>query len=80
MQQKIVSAETNFTTALNQANDYGAFVDNLMRAQDGLYSTELMNQDIWKNEKMNLPSGKKMTLQEMEFRSWWWCERIKRAI
>ena len=57
MQQKIVSAETNFTTALNQANDYGAFVDNLMRAQDGLYSTELMNQDIWKNEKMNLPSG-----------------------
>jgi hypothetical protein len=65
MQQQIVSAETNFMTALNQADDYGAFVDQLMRAQDGLYSTELMNQDIWKNEKMTLPSGKKMTLEEM---------------
>jgi len=65
IQQQITNKESQFIQALNQADDYGSFVDQLMRAQDGLYSTELMNQDIWKNEKMTLPSGKKMTLEEM---------------
>ena len=65
MQMQIASKESQFIQALNQSDDYGGFVDQLMRAQNGLYSTELMNQDIWRNEKINLPSGKKMTLQEM---------------
>ena len=65
IQQQITNKEAEFMQALSQAEDYGAFVDKLMRAQDGLYSTELMNQDIWKNEKMTLPSGKEMTLEEM---------------
>jgi len=49
----------------NDSKNQGKFITQLYKAQDGLYSTELMYQESWSNDQLTLPSGKKMTMKEM---------------
>ena len=62
----IVAVEENLLMkAFKDSKNQGKFITQLYKAQDGLYSNELMYQESWSNDQLTLPSGKKMTMKEM---------------